>query len=382
MDLQRNLDETRRNLAAVEQQLDATRQELGETQRQLEVAQNGEQEWERKFSEFAQGVMQSSQAAEDAARSMYETLWQQEREALVAQFQRRVKTTEENLVRARFERDNAMKSAVEVNDALQSYRAQEPARAKEARRQLAAEFTAEKERIMALNQRECQRLAGESRSLKARLEQQAAERSGLETRASELAIALERQKKETEKARLKIEEVRKCQERIRILEEFIQAQGERDLVRENENLAAGLRQSEERAEKLRNLYERSLATLRDLNSVKQENNQLREIATRVTLDNSKNAVEVQFLRGQLAQAERTMEKMTENIEKMSIAIMNSAEDRFIVEQNAKLRERVTEERKSSKECQAKLFEATQRFERELEKERAKNRARVLPTIQN
>lgn len=375
MDLQKELSETRR--------------ELSETRQELAQAQQSEQDWERKFGEFAQSVMQSSQAAEDAARSMYETLWQQEREALILQFQRRGKTLEQNLERARAERENATKAALECNDAFRAYRAQEPERAKDARRQLAAEFSAERERLAELNKRECARLAGESRELRGRLEQQGAERFNLEKRASELAIALERQKRETEKARLLADDVRKCQERVRTLEEFIRAQGERDYVRENEMLVGGLRQSEEKAAKLRTLYERSLATIRDMSDTNEENQKLRDIATRVTLENSKNAVEVQYLRGQLKQAERTMEMMTKDIEKMTAVVLNNAEDQFLSEQNERLRERVTEERKSSKECEAKLFTATQRFERELAKERAKTAATVtestrtrLPLIQN
>jgi hypothetical protein len=154
-------------------------------------------------------------------------------------------------------------------------------------------------------------------------------------------------------------------------------------------LVGGLRQSEEKAAKLRTLYERSLATIRDMSDTNEENQKLRDIATRVTLENSKNAVEVQYLRGQLKQAERTMEMMTKDIEKMTAVVLNNAEDQFLSEQNERLRERVTEERKSSKECEAKLFTATQRFERELAKERAKTAATVtestrtrLPLIQN
>lgn len=174
--------------------------------RELEEAEQAVQDWERKFSEYAQSVMQASRDAEDAARSMYETLWQQDREALTQQFMRRGKTLEQNLANARQERDAALRSAVEMRDALNVYKAEEPARAKEARRQLAAEFAAEKDRIMFLNSKECQRLAGESRILRSQLDQQAASRGDLERRASELAIALAAQKRETDAALLKGEE--------------------------------------------------------------------------------------------------------------------------------------------------------------------------------
>lgn len=359
------------------QEQDARIQRL---ERDLEDAEQVIQDWERKFAEYAQNVMQTSRDAEEAARSMYETLWQQDREALIQQFMRRGKTLEQNLVIARQERDAALRSVIEMRDALNAYKAEEPARAKDARRQLAAEFAAEKERLAALNSRECQRLAGESRALRGKLEEQASLRSEIERRASELAIALTAQKRETEAAMAKVEEVRKCQERVRILEEYIRGQGERDYVRENERLSLGLRQSEEQILKLKSLYERSLATIRGHAAVKSENDQLRELATRITLENSKTSVDNNYLRAQLAQAEKTMEKMSENIEKMSVALLNDAADQEISEQNRRLRERVTEERAGRKECEAKLFAATKRFEMELEKERRKTKA--LPVIQN
>jgi IgA-specific serine endopeptidase len=386
---------------------------LQQANAEREASEHESDEWARKFSEYASGVMQSSQAAEDAARSMYEELSRYEREGLEIRFRKKLEELERNLLRVRQEREyaqkmasdarttlNAANSAVaeariaaqEARDALAMYQASEPARAKEARRQLASEFAAEKERAGSEFQKERRRLLDETRSVRNQLENVGKMRIDIETRASELAIALERQKRETQaisdRARNIDQERSRLANRVSVLESFIQTESERDLARENEilkrrisdltNLEETMRRRVEElvtAEgvmgKLRTLYEKSLGTIRTLNGTvsetKTENEQLREIATRVTLENSKISVELAYLRNQMQATDRTVERMSKDIERMARAVRDGATDEELVAQNEKLRVAVTEQRKLRKECESKLFSATQRFERELSK---------------
>lgn len=386
---------------------------LAQANADLDASERETDDWARKFSEYANGVMETSQAAEDAARSMYEERGRYERESLELRFRKKLEELERNLLRVRQEREyaqnmatearntlNAANAAVaesriaaqEARDALTMYQANEPSRAKEARRQLASEFAAEKERVSVEFQKERRRLLDETRNVRAQIDNAGRLRADIETRAGELAVALDRQKRETQatsdRARNIDQERMRLANRVSVLESFIQTESERDLVRENEalkrrlseliNLEEAMRRRVEElvtAEgvmgKLRLLYEKSLGTIRALNGTigeaKTENGQLREIATRITLENSKISAELAYLRSQMSSADRTVERMSLDIERMARAVRDGASDKELVAQNEKLRVTVTEQRKLRKECEAKLFSATQRFEREMAK---------------
>lgn len=379
----------------------------------LDASERDVDDWSRKFSEYANGVMQTSQAAEDAARSMYEERGRYEREGLELRFRKKLEELERNLLRVRQEREYAQNmasearttldasnaavaasriAAQEARDALAMYRASEPVRAKEARRQLASEFTAEKERMGSEFQKERRRLLDDTRNARAQIDNVGRVRAEIETRAGELATALDRQKRETQamsdRARNTDQERQRLANRVSVLESFIQTESERDLARENEtlrrkvsdltNLEEAMRRRVEElvtAEgvmgKLRLLYEKSLGTIRTLtgtvSEVKTENGQLREIATRITLENSKISAELAYLRSQMSSADRIVERMSMDVERMARAVRDGATDKELVAQNEKLRVTVTEQRQLRKECEAKLYTATQRFERELVK---------------
>lgn len=236
-------------------ELERLQTELRTTRIELAAAEYSVSEWERKFAEFASSVLRSSEAAEAAARGMYEAMWVQDREQLIAHFQgffskkrvfvfpddarwgkEQLGKLARNLSAARQERDDAMRKRLELEDTLRTYQALEPERAKDARRQLAAQFAAEKERLAQMHAAECQRLAGESRQLRETLDNQASARSDVEQRASELSIALERQKRATEKAQSRLAELDLAKERIRVLEDYITKEAERDVLRENQAL--------------------------------------------------------------------------------------------------------------------------------------------------
>lgn len=67
--------------------MERLQQDLRVTRAELAAAEYSVSEWERKFAEFASSVLRSSEAAENAARGMYEAMWNQDREQLIAHFQ-------------------------------------------------------------------------------------------------------------------------------------------------------------------------------------------------------------------------------------------------------------------------------------------------------
>lgn len=358
---------------------------IAELEARVKVAEDETDSWSKSYADFAAKLLRSTEESEKAAKELYKAKFQVERDRLLLGQRKLKEDLERQMLRARQDRDacqalsqkyaelqvshSILKQMAEEREQmigrisrLEQDKQEEPERIKQAKRLLAEQFARNRETLVDCFKREREQAKLEfdqnKASLLSTIERLHAETDRLQAALQKQISANKSLEKQVEKAARRAQEMTRLTERIKTLEDYIRTQEEQKQSAAAAAVSATTKESPSSdLEKAKNLYRGSLARLQELAT---ENDALRNLAAKATLDLSRASSTVVQLKHRLYDAESTADEGAKAFK----AVLDNAEDAYLAGRLEALEEEIVEERTKSAECQQRLLEATRRFQRE------------------